>query len=95
MYSLVVKEEEYAVPSVSKKRTATGPAPKPKVKRSVELFASSTSNNKDAVASKVAASKTLKAATTLRIGKTVSFILVKFLVMLILIQAILFFKVET
>ncbi|EFX63894.1 hypothetical protein DAPPUDRAFT_334844 [Daphnia pulex] len=64
-----VKEEEYAVPSVSKKRTATA-GPAPKVKRSVESLAPSTSNNKDAVSSKNAASKTFKAATTLRVGKT-------------------------
>jgi hypothetical protein len=89
MYYLLVKEEEYAVPSVSRKRTATA-GPAPKVKRSVESLAPSTSNNKDAVSSKNAASKTFKAATTLRVGKTVSLIL-KFLVMLILKAIILFF----
>jgi hypothetical protein len=90
MYYLLVKEEEYAVPSVSRKRTATA-GPAPKVKRSVESLAPSTSNNKDAVSSKNAASKTFKAATTLRVGKTVSLVLVKFLVMVILKAIIIFF----
>jgi hypothetical protein len=88
MYGPVAKEEENAVLSVSKKRTSTGLAPK--VKRNSKPFASS-SSNMDAVLSKVAPSKTFKVATALRIGKTVSFVLVQFLVMLIL-KAIIFFK---
>jgi hypothetical protein len=64
-----VKEEEKGVPSVSKKRAATGPAPK-----ILEKVVASTSKN-DAVASKVAPPKTVKAGTVLKVGKTVSFFL--------------------